>query len=99
MTIDIKNMYLHTPLDRYEYKSIHVDFVIEEFIDACNLYNKFYKDFLYVETRKGIYGLLQAGILTNKLFRAKLQPYGYYKTSTPGIWTHTPHAQYDLPWL
>ena len=49
MTIDIKNMYLHTPLDRFEYIPIPVHLVSQEFIDAYNLQNKIHKGFLYVE--------------------------------------------------
>ena len=89
MTIDIKNMYLQTPLDRYEYMCIPVDLVPQEFIDAYNLCNKIYKGFLYVKIHKGIYGLPQAGILAKKVLRAKVQPHGYYKTSSPSLWTHT----------
>ena len=57
MTIDIKNMYLHTPLDRFEYMRIPVELVQQNIIDAYNLQNKIYKGFLYVEICKGIYGL------------------------------------------
>ena len=72
MTTDIKNMYLNTPLDRSEYTCIPVDLVRQESIDTYNLQNKIYKGFLYVEIRKDIYGLPQAGILANKILRAKL---------------------------
>ncbi len=82
-------MYLETPMNRFEYMKIPVKLIPQEFIDAYNLHNKIYKGFLYVEIRKGIYGLLQAGIFVNKLLLAKLQPHGYYETFTPGIWTHT----------
>ena len=68
---------------------ILVDLVPQEFIDAYNLHNKIHKGFLHVEICKGIYGLLQAGILASKLLRAKLRPHGYYETSTPSLWAHT----------
>ena len=89
MTIDIKNIYPHTPLDQFENMRIPVDLVPQEFIGAYNLQNKIYKCFLYVEICKGIYGLPQAEILANKLLCARLQPNSYYETSTPDIWTHT----------
>ena len=57
MTIDIENMYLHTPLYRFEYMQIPVDLVHQEFIDAYNLQNKIHESFLYLEMRKSIYGL------------------------------------------
>ena len=36
-----------------------------------------------------MYGLLQAGILANKLLRKRQKPHGYYKVKhTPGLWKH-----------
>ena len=44
-------------------------------------------NFVFLEIRKAIYGLPQAGILANKLLRSRLAPDGYYKVShTPGLW-------------
>lgn len=42
--------------------------------------------FVYLEIRKAIYGLTQAGILANKLLRHRLQPAGYYEVA------HTPYG-------
>jgi hypothetical protein len=37
-----------------------------------------------------MYGLPQAGLLTNKLLACRLAKYGYYQTiHTPGLWKHT----------
>jgi hypothetical protein len=36
-----------------------------------------------------VWGLLQAGILANKLLHKRLNPYGYYKhPNTPRLWKH-----------
>ena len=44
---------------------------------------------MYLEIRRTIYGLPQAGILANKQLREKLLPAGYYEvTHTPGLWRH-----------
>ena len=44
---------------------------------------------MYIDIRKAIYGLPQAGILANKLLRERLRPHGYYKVPhTPGLWKH-----------
>ena len=44
---------------------------------------------MYLEIRKAIYGLPQAGILANKQLREKLKPEGYYEVvHIPGLWRH-----------
>ena len=44
---------------------------------------------MYLEIRRTIYGLPQAGILANKQLREKLLPAGYYEVAhTPGLWRH-----------
>ena len=57
MCIDIKNFYLGTPLDRFEYMRIPIALFPQHTIDEYNL-NTHKKDgFVYVEIRKAIYGL------------------------------------------
>jgi hypothetical protein len=42
-----------------------------------------------IEIRKGMYGLKQAGLLTNQLLQKRLAPFGYYPARhTPGLWLH-----------
>ena len=46
--------------------------------------------FIYLEMRRAVWGLPQAGILANKLLRKRLLPHGYYEcNNTPGLWRHT----------
>jgi len=46
--------------------------------------------FVFLEIRRAVSGLPQAGILANKLLRKRLKPHGYYEcTNTPGLWRHT----------
>ena len=74
MCIDIKNFYLGTPLDRFEYMRIPITLFPQHTIDQYDL-NTHKKDgFVYVEIRKAIYGLPQAGILANKLLKKQLKP-------------------------
>jgi hypothetical protein len=45
--------------------------------------------FVYLEMRRAVWGLPQAGILANKLLRQCLLPHGYYEctnTNMPGLW-------------
>jgi hypothetical protein len=44
---------------------------------------------VYIEIHKGMYGLPQAGILTNELSQRNLGKYGYRPTKhTYGLWKH-----------
>ena len=57
--------------------------------DQYNLETHAKNGFVYLEIRRAIYGLPQAGILANKLLRERLEPEGYYEvTHTPGLWKH-----------
>jgi hypothetical protein len=45
--------------------------------------------FVYLEMRRAVWGLPQAGILANKLLRRRLLPHGYFEcNNTPGLWKH-----------
>jgi hypothetical protein len=44
---------------------------------------------VYIEIRKGMYGLRQTGLLANQLLQTRLAPFGYYPARhTPGLWLH-----------
>jgi hypothetical protein len=44
---------------------------------------------VYIEIRKGMYGLNQSGLLANQLLQKLLAPFGYYHARhTPSIWLH-----------
>jgi hypothetical protein len=74
---------------RYEYMQLPVHLIPAEFLQAYKLQDKTYKGYLYLEIRKGMYGLPQAGILAKQLLRKRLAPHGYTETKhTPGLWRH-----------
>ncbi len=78
MTLDLKNFYLNTPMTRYEYVRIKIDDIPEETIIEYNLQDKVASDgHVYVEVRKGMYGLPQAGILAQELLEKRLNAHGY----------------------
>jgi hypothetical protein len=90
MTADVKNFYLNTPLERPEYIRIPVKLIPQEIIDNYKLTPLIYRDYIYVEINKGMYGLPQAGLLANKLLARRLAKYGYFQAEhTPGLWKHT----------
>eukprot|EP00957_Ditylum_brightwellii_P072331 5497944-Ditylum_brightwellii.AAC.1 len=68
MTADIKNFYLNTPMDCYEYMQIAYNLLLKEIIEKYSLEELKTEDgWVYIEIQKGMYGLPQAGILANKL--------------------------------
>ena len=86
---DVGNFYLATPLDRFEYMKIKAELVPEEFKKQYKLHDKIYKGFIYMEIRRGCYGLPQSGILANKLLKKRMAKHGYFEVPhTPGLWKH-----------
>jgi hypothetical protein len=61
----------------------------EEFIQKYNINALAINGSVYIEIRKGMYGMQQAGFLANHLLQTRLEPFGYYPARhTPGIWLH-----------
>jgi hypothetical protein len=77
MMMDIKNYYLGTPLPRYEYMRLPMEIIPDEIIKKYNLTANVVDGWVYLEIRKGMYGLKQAGLLANQLLQKRLEPYGY----------------------
>ncbi len=54
--------------------------------EQYNLKELALEGWVYIEMRRAVWGLPQAGILANKRLRRKLAPFGYYgSTNTPGL--------------
>jgi hypothetical protein len=89
MMMDIKKYYLGTPLSRYEYMIMLLSRFPEEIVDKYNLKALAVDGWVYIENRKGMYGLKQAGLLANQLLQKRLAPFCYYLARhTPGLWLH-----------
>jgi len=87
MTGDIKDFYLNTPMERYEYIQVPVSAVPDVIIDEYNLAPLVVNGHLYAEVHKGMYGLPQAGQLANDRLTTFLAPFGYAPVPiTPGLW-------------
>jgi hypothetical protein len=85
---DIKNMYLETPLDWYEYMRMPLDLFPDNIVNHNNLRQKAKNGFVYME----IHGLPQAGILANTLLKKWFALHGYFEQPhTPGLWKHVSH--------
>ena len=89
MCLDIGNFYLSATLDRYEYMKMPISLFPPWIVKQYDLSNKVVNGFVYLQMRKAVWGLPQAGILANKLLRKRLAPHGYYECKhTPGLWKH-----------
>jgi hypothetical protein len=89
MMMNIKNYYIGTPLPRFEYMKMLLSRFPEEIIQKYNLNALAVDGWVYIEIRKGMYGLKQAGLLANQLLQTRLAPFGYYPARhTPGLWLH-----------
>ena len=86
---DVKNFYLGTPMARYKNMHLPISIIPHKIIDQYKLMDFVHNGYVYIEIRRGMYGLPQAGILANQLITASLSPHGYYQCRhTPGLWKH-----------
>ena len=67
-TIDINNFYLDTHMERFEYMRLKLSDLSDDVIKQYNISAKVPKNgYIYIKVRKGMYGLLKAGILAQEL--------------------------------
>jgi hypothetical protein len=89
LVTDIKDFYLNTAMERYEYMRLPEAVIPEEIMQQYQLHRLVNNGHVYVEIRKGMYGLPQAGKLANQQLTTHLAKYGYIPTAhTPGLWRH-----------
>jgi hypothetical protein len=76
-------------MDSFEYMRIPIKLVPQEIIVQYTLLPLVSDGHVYIEVQKGMYGLPQAGILSNQLIARRLAIHGYHHTKfTPGLWQH-----------
>jgi hypothetical protein len=90
MVADIKDFYLNMPMERYEYMRLPLSIIPNGLVQQYSLQTLATPDgWVYMEIRKGMYGLKQAGLISNLCLAAHLAKYGYTPTPrTPGLWCH-----------
>ena len=89
MCLDIKKNYLTAALKYFKYMKIPLALFPSWIVEQYNLTKQQKDGWVYLEMRRAVWGLSQAGILANKKLRRKLVPFGYYKcVKTPGLWKH-----------
>ena len=89
-TADINDFYLNIPLSTFEHKRLSITIIHNEIIEQCNLLPLVINRSVYIEFRKGIYGLLQAGKIVHDRLKQHILQYGYTPTSlTSGLWRYS----------
>ena len=90
LCLDISNMYLNTPLDRFEYMKMHLRNIPQEIIGQYKLTNLVAPNgYVYIEIRRAMYGLKQSGFIANKQLKEVFGKAGYYASKhTPGLFLH-----------
>jgi hypothetical protein len=87
--MDIKNYYRGTPLPRFEYMKMLLSSFPEEIVQKYNLNALAIDGWVYIEIRKGMYGLKKKGLLASQLLHTRLAPFVYYPARhTPGLWLY-----------
>ncbi len=89
LTADIKDFYLGTPLERFEYMRISLKHIPIDIQIKYNLQSFEHNGYVLMEIRKGIYGLKQAGKLAQDRLIMHLAKHGYSQcVSTPCLFRH-----------
>ena len=88
-TMDIKDFYLNTPMERYEYMRIPVDIIPDDIFEFYKLAELVHNGSVTVEIRKSMYGISSAGRLSSDYLKPHLQQWGYHECPrTPGLFKH-----------
>ena len=89
MCTNVKDFYLNTEMERYEYMWIPAHLLDETVQTAYKLQDKIVNGRVLVEIQKGMYGLPQAGRIAYDKLVNHLAPHGYHPCPrTPGLWSH-----------
>ena len=88
-TANLKDFFLGTLMSRFEYLHVPKRMLQDNMIAQYMLEPLFHHGFVYVEIRRGMYGLPQAGRLANDQLIAHLAPHGDTPWPlTPVLWCH-----------
>jgi hypothetical protein len=90
-TADLKDFFLQSFMKVYQYMRIHRRYLPQAIIDEYKLTPEHFDSngYVYMEIRKGVYGLKEAAILAYEQLRDHLALSGYLPVPyTPGLWRH-----------
>ena len=88
--LDIKNYFLGTPMKYFQYMRVPLSVIPQEVQDDSRYNIHIAADgYVYLEIRRGMYGLKEAAIIAFNQLVQKLAPHGYTPMPfTPGLWKH-----------
>jgi hypothetical protein len=90
MTIDIKDYYLNTPLQRPEFIRLRLNQLPDEIRHAYHLDKFIFHDSVLFRVDNTMYGLPQAGLLSQQRLIPHLAKFGYHQCPrTPCLFRHT----------
>ena len=90
LTIEISNFYLNTQMKQPEYMRLKISDMPNNIIEQYKLNETVTPNgYVNVKIQEGMYGLPQAGIISQQLMEKRLNAKGYYQSKiTPGFSTH-----------
>ena len=91
---NVKNFYLNNDLPEPEYMKLHIHIIPKEIIDEYALHKILDENgWVYLDIVKGMYGLKQAGIISNMELTKHLDRFGYHPVQhNLGLWKHNTRA-------
>ena len=94
MTLDIKDFFLQSLMERPEYMRIHSKYFLQDMHDKYNIDSIIAPDgYVYCKIKRGMYGLKQAARLAYDKLRENLKKHGYSPDKySPNIWVHEQHS-------
>ena len=89
MVLDIKKFYYGTPMERFEYMKLPLALIPDEIVQQYGLLDLVHDGYVYMEIRKGMPGLKQAGRIASDRLTTHLAKFGYAPVArTPSLWKH-----------
>ena len=89
LTMDLKDMFLHTPMKKPEYMKVHIKYFPADIIQQYALNNLAHNGYIYIKIKKGMYGLKQASVLAYQNLTKLLTDGGYqHIVGSLGMWKH-----------
>ena len=89
LIVDDNNFYLINSTKKDEYYRIATKTIPQEIIDKYDLNNKQSDEYIYVRFAKGMYCLVQVGIIYHESLKEHLKPYDYAPSRiTQALWTY-----------
>ena len=76
-------------MKKAEYLKIALKITPQEIIDKYDILNKQCNRYIYVRIEKGMYCMVQAGIISHDTIKENFKPYGYAPEKLPKDYGHT----------